>query len=132
MTIEEAPASRGRLAAELSTAMVRMHSDHYGRGPTKARTYLFDDLAICVMQDVYTTVERTLIRTGREAQVREMRQAFQDAMEDEFRTAVEVITGRKVRAFLSQIEIEPEVSVELFLFEPDPEQRGEPPVADGD
>jgi hypothetical protein len=30
---------------------------------------------------------------------------------------VEETTGRKVRAYISQIHIDPEVSIELFLFE---------------
>ena len=54
-------ASRGQLAAAISNAIVGIHSQYYGKGPTKAKTYLIDDTVICVMQDVFTTVERTLI-----------------------------------------------------------------------
>ena len=53
--------TRGQLAAAISNAMVGIHSKHYGKGPTKAKTYLVDDVVVTVMSDVFTTVERTLI-----------------------------------------------------------------------
>ena len=48
-----------------------------------------------------------------------MRLAFQRAMEQSFTELVETITGRKVRAFLSQTHIEPDISCEIFVLEPD-------------
>ena len=44
---------------------------------------------------------------------------FQHATEDEFRETVERITGRKVRAFVSGIATEQDVSAELFYLEPE-------------
>jgi uncharacterized protein YbcI len=48
-------------------------------------------------------------------------------MEHEFRAAVEEITGRKVRAFLSQVTFDPDISVEVFVLERD----GADPAPDG-
>jgi uncharacterized protein YbcI len=42
----EAP--RGNALAQISTGLVQLHSRHYGKGPTKAKTYLFDELVVCV------------------------------------------------------------------------------------
>jgi uncharacterized protein YbcI len=39
-------------------------------------------------------------------------------MEERFRATVEEITGRKVRAFLSQVSLDPDISVEVFVLEP--------------
>ena len=36
-----------------------------------------------------------------------------------FTEAVETATGRKVRAFLSQIHFDPDISCEIFVLEPD-------------
>src|SRR3954469_15847317 len=96
-------ASRGQLAAAISNAIVGIHSKHYGKGPTKAKTYLIDDMVVCVMQDVFTTVEHTLIEVGKGELVREVRTTFQYELRDEFIGAVQECTGRSVRSFMSQI-----------------------------
>jgi uncharacterized protein YbcI len=114
-------ASRGQLAAAVSNAMVGIHSRHYGKGPTKAKTYLVDDVVVCVMQDVFTTVERTLIDNGKGEMVRDVRTAFQYTMRHEFEQAIREITGREPRAFISQIDWEADLAVEVFLLTDDDE-----------
>jgi uncharacterized protein YbcI len=39
-------------------------------------------------------------------------------MKAPFVAAIEEITGRKVRAFLSQVTFDPDISVEVFVLEP--------------
>jgi uncharacterized protein YbcI len=109
-------ASRGQLAAAVSNAIVGIHSKHYGKGPTKAKTYLVDDVLITVMQDVFTTVERTLIDHDKGDLVREVRSAFQFTLRDEFTEAIEAIVGRDVRGFISQIDCDADIAVEVFLL----------------
>ena len=76
------------------------------------------DYVICFMEDIYTPVERTLIDAGRFAAVQETRSAFQDTMRGKFTAAVEELTGRKVIGFLSQVHVDPDLSVETFILEP--------------
>jgi uncharacterized protein YbcI len=109
--------SRGQLAAAISNAIVGIHSRHYGKGPTKAKTYLIDDTVICVMQDVFTTVERTLIDANRGELVREVRTTFQYELRDEFIDAITDITGRRTRSFMSQIDCNADMAIEFFLLE---------------
>jgi uncharacterized protein YbcI len=111
--------ARGEMLAQVSNSLVRLHSEYYGRGPTKAKSYLQDDVLCAVLSDIYTTVEKTLIDVGRGEHVRDTRHVFQLAMEKKFCQAVEEITGRRVRAFLSQTHIDPDVAVEIFLLEPE-------------
>lgn len=110
-------ASRGQLAAAISNAIVGIHSKHYGKGPTKAKTYLIDDMVVCVMQDVFTTVERTLIDVGKGDLVREVRTTFQYSLRDEFKDAIREIVGREPRSFMSQIDCDADMSLEFFLLE---------------
>jgi uncharacterized protein YbcI len=112
-------ASRGQLAAAISNAVVGIHSKHYGKGPTKAKTYLIDDTVVCVMQDVFTTVERTLIDAGKGELVREVRTTFQYSLRDDFMDAVAAIVGRRPRAFMSQIDCDTDMAIEFFLLEND-------------
>jgi len=109
--------SRGQLAAAISNAVVGIHSKHYGKGPTKAKTYLIDDTIVCVMQDVFTTVERTLIEAGKGELVREVRMTFQYSLRDDFIEAVAAIVGRRPRAFMSQIDCDADMAIEFFLLD---------------
>jgi uncharacterized protein YbcI len=114
-------------AQELSNAMTRLHRDHVGRGPNSVRTLAGQDYIVCFLEDLYTQVERTLLDAGEVEAVRTSRLAFQRSMETRFRNAVEEITGRKVRAFLSQVTFNPDISVEAFALEP----NGDGPGAEG-
>jgi uncharacterized protein YbcI len=119
--------------SELANAVVSIHAKHYGRGPTKARAHIHEDFALVVLEDVYTPGERTLIEAGKFEHVANMREAFQSVKRDEFIGAAESITGRIVRGFVSQSIEVPQVSVELFLFEPaiGADEDGGPPSRDG-
>ena len=110
-------ASRGQLAAAISNAIVGIHSKHYGKGPTKAKTYLIDDTVVCVMQDVFTTVEHTLIDNGKGDLVREVRTTFQYALREEFKDAIREITGRNPRSFMSQVDCDADLALEFFLLD---------------
>jgi uncharacterized protein YbcI len=108
----------GKLAAAISNAIVGLHREYYGRGAKRARTVMGADYVICFMEDVYTPVERTLIEAGRFAAVQQTRNAFQDTMRGKFSAAVEELSGRKVIGFLSQVHVDPDLSVETFILEP--------------
>jgi uncharacterized protein YbcI len=110
-------AAKGAVVAQLSREIVQLHARHYGRGPTKARSFVTEECASGLLEEIYTVAERTLIETGAEEHVRETRQKFQEAVEEEFIEIVERVTGRTVRVFLSQVDIDTDLAVEFFLFE---------------
>jgi uncharacterized protein YbcI len=113
------PAAHRSQAQAISNAMTKMHRDNYGRGPDSVRTVMGHDHVVCFLEDLYTPVERTLLEGGEVEAVRETRLAFQRTMEKPFVSAIEGITGRKVRAFLSQVTFDPDISVEVFVLERD-------------
>jgi hypothetical protein len=47
------------------------------------------------------------------------RAAFQQMMRDTYIGMIENVTGRKVRAFLSQNHIDPPIATEMFVLEPE-------------
>jgi len=110
---------RRKQAQALSNAMTKLHRDYYGRGPGAVRTVIGHDHAMCILEDIYTPVERTLLDGGEMEAVKQTRLAFQRTMEGRFTEAVEAILGRKVHAFLSQVSLEPDISVEVFVLERD-------------
>ena len=108
----------GSMSAAISNHVVHAMSEYTGRGPTKARTYINDDVVIVVLQDTLTKGERRLVGDGREEIVLSMRKAFQGTMGYDVVTGIEEILGRRVRAFLSDNHIDPDVAVEVFLLAP--------------
>jgi uncharacterized protein YbcI len=139
-TPEHAPTAaesdRGAIAAQISREIVQLHANMFGRGPTKAKTFVNDAYILCVLEDIFTPAERTLIGAGSADQVEATRHAFQLAVEDDFVAIAENASGRKVRAFISAVNIDPEVSTELFLLVPDAAAElassdGAGPSADG-
>jgi uncharacterized protein YbcI len=106
----------GSVAAAISNGVVRLMNEYIGRGPTRARTYISDDLVSVVLRDTLTKGERSLVSDGRTELVLSTRKAFQITMQDELVALVEELTSRKVIAFLSDNSIDPDVAVETFLL----------------
>jgi uncharacterized protein YbcI len=112
------PPLDGAVRSAISQAIVRIHAEHYGKGATHAKTYVWDNLVVTVLRDVLTTAERTLVGVDRADTVREVRATFQDTMEQTFRSAVERLTGRRVHSFMSQVDPVGGMGVEVFVLEP--------------
>lgn len=108
----------GAQAAAISNALVQLHRHRYGKGPTKAKTYLLDDLVVCVLEGGALRIEETLRDRGEEEVVHEVRRTFQNALDHEFRAIIERETGRRVGTFLSQFDPEHNVGAEIFFLEP--------------
>jgi uncharacterized protein YbcI len=106
----------GELLAAISNSIVQIFSEYYGRGPTKAKTVIADDIVCVILEETFTRAERTLVERGDVEAVQHIRRRFQQQMAEDFTSIVEQATGRKVRAFLSETNIEQDVSVETFLL----------------
>lgn len=112
--------SGGPLIAGISNEMVRLLARHFGRGPTRARTTYVDDVVICRLEEPFTVAEQTLIRAGRLDEVRTTRAIFNEELKPEFTGAIEQLTGRPVTSFLSDVQVDPEMAVAVFLLGPAP------------
>jgi len=117
----EARTTGGSLTAAISNAVVRIMSEYTGRGPTKARTSIRDDVVLVLMQDTLTKAERSLLEAGETDFVLKTRHLFQTTMADDLVAAVEMLTERKVVAFMSANHVDPDMAGELFVLEPRPD-----------
>jgi uncharacterized protein YbcI len=105
---------------EISTAMVQIYKDQFGRGPTKVRTnYAGPDTAVCLLEATLTPAERNLQAMGEHQRLRDIRLLCQYAEESRFTAPVERITGRKVRAFISGIDTNADIACEMFVLHPE-------------
>jgi uncharacterized protein YbcI len=107
----------GQLNAALARAVVRVHRDYVGRGPTKAQAFFRGNVVVVIMEDVMTKAEQSLVASGQDDAVLEMRCRFQKAMGPELREIVERLTGCKVDAFMSDNHIDPDAAVEIFVLD---------------
>lgn len=104
------------LLSKLSTEVVRTLKDSFGKGPLKAKSYMLDDFLIVVMRGGVTVAEQTMLDRGHGDLVRAFRQTYQNELGDELVAKVELLTGRKVVNYQSQILFEPHIVMEIFFF----------------
>jgi uncharacterized protein YbcI len=108
-------------SAMISTSAVQLLHEYTGRGPTKAKTLINEDLVTVVLADTLTKGEQKLVDNGRPDRVIELRHDFQMVMREDLIGIVERQLERKVIAFMSQNHIDPDLAIELFVLEPVPE-----------
>lgn len=105
------------LLARLSNEMVRAQKRFFGKGPTEAKSYMLDDFLLIVMRGGLTAAEKTMLEFGRPDQVRQFRQLFENEMTERLTSMVEELTGRKVVTYQSQVMFDPDIVVEMFVFD---------------
>jgi uncharacterized protein YbcI len=123
--VEEPPAERrlasiegGQLLARISSEIVAMLREYYGRGPMKAKTYALDDIIVVVMRGSgFTPLEKTIMDSGEPERVVAMRHEFQNVMAARYKQTIEKLTGCKVVAFLSQAHVDPDLTMEIFFVD---------------
>jgi uncharacterized protein YbcI len=110
----------------VTDAMVALHERYHGRRPVTARTQMLgDDMLACVLGDVYTDVEKTMIELQRQAVVQDTRGAFEHATQQRFIRAVERLTGLRVLRFLTMHHVGPDLEILLFFIQSDQKARSE-------
>ena len=110
--------SQGEQLAAVTNGIVQLFREYYGRGPTKAKSFLLDGyIVVCVLEDTMTTVEQTLVKNGNGDMVRQVRLTFQEAMAHQFEGVVEKAMGRSVTAYHSQLTLDPDMGFEFFVLE---------------
>ena len=109
----------------ISNAFVQLHRRSLGKGPTKAKTYVLDDMVMCVLEGGELPLEKTLREGGNPTLVHEVRDALHAAVRDECRAIIERETGRRVRTVLSQFDPEGDIECKVIFLD----SAREPPTA---
>lgn len=101
----------------ISNAMVGAQKKYFGKGPVRTKSYFVDDLLFIVMRGGMTRAEETMIDFEQTDQVRDFRQTFENEMTERLTTMIEDLTGRKVLTYQSQILFDPDLVIEIFVFD---------------
>jgi hypothetical protein len=115
MSVAAADQADPVLNRAISDAMVELYATFYQHDRTTATTYI-----VCVLENIPTAGEDTLIVEGARGEVIDGRVAFQTDSEDEFTTAIERLTHRHETAFLRANQTMPGVACELFFLDAAP------------
>jgi uncharacterized protein YbcI len=126
--------SGGALHMAISNAIVRLLREYTGRGPTKSRTTIRDNVVLVMLEQTLTKGEESLVSKGRVDKVIEIRHEFQEAMREESMAKVGELTGRKVTAMLSANHVNPDIGAEIFVLNgpPDYDDPVTPDSRDGE
>ena len=94
MTVDSLP-RRGHteLTEAISAAIVDLYARFYGHDRTTATTYNYDNVVVCILEDILSTGESDQIDGGESAHVIDGRVAFQVGAEDALTAAIERLTG---------------------------------------
>jgi uncharacterized protein YbcI len=117
---ESTQTPRGELLKQISNAMVGIKKNLYGKGPTKAKTFINDNFVFVVLEGGLTQNEITLLEAGERDMVRSYRLRFQEVVSEQATGAVEDLTGRKVVGYHSQIVFDPDRAFEIFVLDGEP------------
>jgi uncharacterized protein YbcI len=101
---------------EVSNAISRLHKQFIGRGPTNSRTTIDGDLVVCLLEGGFTRAEQTLSDNDKQELVVASRVGLQEAMRQAMIAAVQEITGRRVRSFMSANDLEHNLQTEIFVL----------------
>jgi uncharacterized protein YbcI len=111
------------LAAAISQHVVRLFSEYTGRGPTRARTMMSDNMIVCITHDTLTKGERRLVADGEAELVVSIRRTFQQTMREDLVSGIELLTGRKVLSFMSDHDADHDYAAEVFILDAAPGER---------
>lgn len=120
------------LYAALSNAIVRLMREYAGRGPTKARTTIRDNVVVVMLEQTLTKGERILVGKGRGENVLALRREYQEAMREESSAKVAQLTGRNVIAMMSANHIDPDLAAEIYVLDGPPGYNHVPPTTPSD
>ena len=101
----------------LSNAIVGCLREYTGRGPTRARTTIHDNVVLTILEDTLSKGEQALVANGRAETVLALRQEYQAAMREESSALVGQLTGRKVIAMMSANHIDPDLGAEIYILD---------------
>jgi uncharacterized protein YbcI len=105
----------GQLNAALSRAVVQLHNQYLGRGPTKGHAFHRGNVVVVILEDTLTRAERSLVDGGKDEVVREMRRQLLATMRRDLIGAVEELTERRVVSLLADNDIAPDIAAEVFV-----------------
>ena len=104
----------GPVRNDLSTTLVKLYREIFGRGPVKTTTYAFEAGYVTFLRDLLTPQERVLVLGRRSDLVCQARVAIREAERERLIAEVQRLTDRPVLHDSFQFQPERNLAIELF------------------
>ena len=108
----------GPAAMTICNAITAALKQRCGKGPTKVKAYNTHDHVAVVVQDMLTTLEKTLLQDGHEQLVSDARQVLTARVADECRATIEQATGRRVVGWQTEVNPSADRAITLVQLQP--------------
>ena len=118
MTVEPHTRGGGAVRNDISTALVRLYRELFGRGPVTTTTHAFGTGYVTFLRDILAPHERVLILGGRTDLVCQARTVIREAERERLIGEVQRVTGRPVLHDSFQFQPERNLAIELFWTPP--------------
>lgn len=98
------PKSPGQIEASITEAMVQFEREFMGRGPTRTRTYLLDDVVVVRLEGVLTPTEQQLAKDAPGVKLlKEVRTTLIEQGHETLKKIIRDHTGREVHSMHSDV-----------------------------
>ena len=105
---------------DLGSGIADLHEIFYEARPEIDDVRVAGCVLSCVLEGGLTPSDRALLRTGKDEELRDFREEFEDAIRGELTTLVEVLSGQEVASFARSFEPGLRRTTLVFLLrEPD-------------
>ena len=108
----------GPAAMAICNAITGALKQSCGKGSPKVKAYSRHDHVAVVVQDMLTTLERTLVQDGHEQLVSEARQVLTGRVANECRGTIEKATGRRVVGWQTEVNPGADRAFTLIQLQP--------------
>ncbi len=108
----------GPAAMAICNAITEALKQSCGKGPTKMKAYGTHDEVTVVVQDMLTTLEKTLVHDGHDQLVSEARQVLIGRAAKACRSTIEQATGRRVVGWQTEVNPSADHAVTLVQLQP--------------
>jgi uncharacterized protein YbcI len=108
----------GPAAMAICNAITAALKQSCGKGPTKVKAYTAHDQVAVVVQDMLTTLERTLVQDGHDQLVIEARQVLSGRVARACRSTIEQATGRRVVGWQTEVNPRADHAVTRVQLQP--------------
>ena len=103
----------------IANEIAALYKSHYGRGPTSVAVHVVPGAVVCILEDVNSPTQTSLLRYGAADVADATHQRLQIGMAGEMRTIVERAVGRPVRTYVPGFNAEQGATTDTFLLEPE-------------
>jgi uncharacterized protein YbcI len=116
--------TKGEMEGAIRTAIIKFEQEFMGRGPDDVKAFIVRDLVVARLKGVLTPAERQLAKTAEGVDmVKRLRQNLIAQGRDKLCEQVSEITGAKIIALFTDIDVQ--LSERVFVFTVDHDIQNE-------